>query len=130
MPDSSTALRVSPPLPVSLQRYLQAQRTINDLVEDAFIGLDRSDENEKFRSYLTALYPEHAVEGSLPADDFEAAHMIREWAKTHESMELADEKIATVVKALKVVMRRYRISRPERREQRHGIPPVSDGDQG
>lgn len=123
MQDSNTQLRVSPPLPVSLQRYLLAQRTINDLVEDAFIALDRSDQSEKFRSYLTALYPEHAVEGSPAADDLEAANMIREWAKAHEVTELAGEKKTIIVKALKVVMRRYRISRAERREQRHGIPP-------
>jgi hypothetical protein len=65
---------------------------------------------------LTAVYDEQAVEGSLAADNIEAARMIREKAKTIEDHSLAHEKLATISKSLGVVLRRYHLSRKERRQ--------------
>jgi hypothetical protein len=127
-PPNST-LRVSNPLPLVLQRFLKADRSLNDHVEDVFIALTESDQNEKFRAYLTATYPEHSQEGSLAADDFQAARMIREWADTHGRSELSGEKLTTIVKSLNVVLRRYRISRNERRMEMHDNRH-QDGQQG
>jgi hypothetical protein len=116
--DNSKALRVPPQLPVALSewhRFLKSERTINDHVEDAHRALLDSEQAELYRSYLWAVYDEQAVEGSLAADNIESARLIRVWAKENKS-ELAREKLATIAKALGVVLRRYHASRKERRQ--------------
>jgi|SRR5215471_9483490 len=116
---ASRALKPRPQdLPAVLddwQRFLKTQRTINDLVEDAHRALMESDKSVKYCSFLNAVYDEDAVEGSLAADNIESARMIREWANDSESNELAQKKLATIAKALGVVLRRYHFSRKERR---------------
>jgi hypothetical protein len=76
------------------------------------------------------VYDEQAVEGSLAADNVMAATMIREYAKkVDEDHALANEKLATISKALGVVLRRYEISRKERRNMIHGeTVPGDNGD--
>jgi hypothetical protein len=127
------SLRVPPALPVALNewhRFLKSERTINDLVEDGHRALlDDGDQAELYRSFLFAVYDEQAVEGSLAADNIESARMIREWAKENKSMELAHEKLATIAKALGVVLRRYHASRKERRQMVGGeVIPGDSGD--
>ena len=70
--------------------------------------------NDKFNRYLQAVYDEQAVEGSLAADNIGAAIMIREKA-IELGLPLADEKWATISKSLGVVLRRYGLSRKERK---------------
>lgn len=129
---ASRALRPVPPqLPAVLddwQRFIGTKRTINDLVEDAHRALIESDHSEQYRSFLFAVYDEQAVEGSLAADNIEAARMIRQWANDADSHELAREKLATIAKSLGVVMRRYHASRKERRQMVDGkTVPNNDG---
>jgi hypothetical protein len=128
---ASRALKPVPPeLPVALndwQRFLKSQRTINDLVEDAHRALIESDQSNKYRAFLFAVYDEQAVEGSLAADNIEAARMIREWAKDSDGNELSHEKLATIAKALGVVLRRYHASRKERRQMVDGEVVPNDG---
>ena len=69
-----------------------------------------------YRDCLDAVHPEMAVEGSLIADDFEAARMIRDMAKDIGNGYIAGQKLDTIRKALMVVLRRYGISRKERRD--------------
>jgi hypothetical protein len=111
----NTGLKPLPPaLPEKIEdwtRFIQAERTINDLVEDIHRVLV---EDPGYRAYLRAVYDEQAVEGSLSADNVMAAEMIREKAKDLGS-EVASEKLATIVKALGVVLRRYHASRKQRR---------------
>jgi hypothetical protein len=62
--------------------------------------------------------------------NIEAARMIREYAteKTNDKA-LSREKLATIAKALNVVLRRYHASRPERRQMVDGeIVPGNSGD--
>jgi hypothetical protein len=124
-------LRVPPALPVALsewQRFLKSERTLNDLVEDVHRALIDSDQGEKYRSYLYAVYDEQAVEGSLAADNIEAARMIRIWSSENGS-ELSRQKLATIAKALGVVLRRYHASRKERRQMIDGeVVPGDSGD--
>jgi hypothetical protein len=124
-------LRVPPALPVALsewQRFLKSERTLNDLVEDVHRALIDSDQGEKYRSYLYAVYDEQAVEGSLAADNIEAARMIRIWSSENGS-ELSRQKLATIAKALGVVLRRYHASRKERRQMVDGeVVPGDSGD--
>jgi hypothetical protein len=106
-------------------RRLKGERTLNDQVEDLFLGLA---DNEDFVRYLYAVYDEQAVEGSLAADNLEAANMIREKAKKIGYVEVAREKKATISKALGVVLRRYASDRKERRNTVGGEHVTSNGD--
>jgi hypothetical protein len=128
---SNGSLREPPPLPVALsewQRFLKSERTINDLVEDVHRALIDSDQRDKYRSYLYAVYDSQAVEGSLAADNIEAARMIRIWSSENGS-ELAREKLAIIAKSLGVVLRRYHVSRRERRDMLDGkVVPGDSGD--
>ena len=73
-------------------------------------------EDENYRSYLEAISNEQAVEGSLAADNIMAAQMIRDRAKKIGSSEVGNEKLAAIIKALGVVLRRYGASRKERHQ--------------
>jgi hypothetical protein len=130
----SIASRALKPVPAQLpatldewQRFIGSKRTINDLVEDAHRALLASDQKDKYRDFLFAVYDEQAVEGSLAADNLEAANMIREWANDKGNDELAREKKATIVKALGVVLRRYHASRKERRQMVDGQVVPNEG---
>jgi hypothetical protein len=114
-------LRVAPPLPADIDdwtRVIKAERTLNDLVEDIHRTL--VNESERYRSLLRATYDAHAVEGSLSADNILAAMMIRDKAKDIGSSEVAEEKLAIINLALGVVLRRYKMSRKQRRHMIHG----------
>jgi hypothetical protein len=96
------------------------------MVEECHIALV---EDQKYLAYLDAVYDEQAIEGSLSADNIMAAQMIRERAKKVDS-ELKHEKLATISKALGVVLRRYDFDRKSRRNTVHGefVSPESNGD--
>jgi hypothetical protein len=122
---------VSPvPLPstrgdLAVLRKLKAKlKPLNDQVEEVFEQLV---EDEKFNRYLQAVYDEQAVEGSLAADNIGAAIMIRERA-LELGYSLADEKWATISKALGVVLRRYGLSRKERKNTVNGEVVRGDRD--
>jgi hypothetical protein len=83
-------------------------------------------EDNKYRTYLRAVWDEQAVEGSLSADNIMAAMMIRDRAKKAESI-VASEKLATIAKALGVVLRRFGETRKQRRNMVHGeVVPEND----
>jgi hypothetical protein len=84
---------------------------INDMVEEIFLLLTG---DEDFNRFISAVDNKQAVEGALFVDDFLAAQMIRDKATTVGSL-LAGEKLATISKALGVVLRRYGASRKQRR---------------
>ena len=86
--------------------------TFNDRVEDIHRMLC---EDNRYLSYLYAITNAEAVEGSLIADGMMAAQMIRDRAMRISDTEVATEKLATIIKALGVVLRRYGASRKERR---------------
>jgi hypothetical protein len=129
-PPSQSVRPLPPALPASIDdwtRFLKQERTINDMVEDIHRTL--VNESQKYRDYLRAVWDEQAVEGSLSADNYEAATMIRDKAKTIGS-EVANEKKATIVKALNVVLRRYHASRKQRRHMVAGeeVPADTNGE--
>lgn len=124
---SEQALKRRPdPLPARLEdwkRNIKIDRTLNDHVEDVHCALLASDEDgDRYRSLLDAVYDEDAVEGSLSVDTTLAAQMIRNYAMDQNPKHLlAGKKIATIGKALGVVLRRYNMSRTERRNMIGGI---------
>ena len=133
MSSSNAALRVPPALPVASnewKRFTKTQRTINDYVEDVHKALLDSDKGDQYRAFLFAVYDEQCVEGSLAADNVMSAKMIRAWAEDKSIPELTREKLATISKALGVVLRRYHESRKERRNMIAGKVVESDNDNG
>ncbi len=103
-------------LPVTTQdllamRKTMRERTLNDHVDDIHVALWT---NPDYHRALEAVYDEDAVEGSLAADNFIAAGMIRDHARQNDNHHVKDKKLATIVKSLNVVLRRYGIGRKER----------------
>ena len=116
---TDTLLKMPPALPATLEdwiSHLKSRPSINDLVEDVHKMLISGDTGKEYILFLSAVYDEQAIEGSLAADNIEAARMIREKARTIENHLLQNEKLATISKALGVVLRRYHFSRKERRQ--------------
>lgn len=112
---SSTNL--TSPLPVSTQdllamRKTMQERTFNDHVDDIHVILWS---NPEYHRALEAVYDEEAVEGSTAADNFIAAGMIREHGRTMGNPRFKEAKLATIVKSLNIVLRRYGISRNQRK---------------
>lgn len=87
------------------------RRALNDLVADIHKHLFGDTE---YLALLEATHDAEAVEGSLFADDLEAATRIRAYAADHAITEVARQNKSTIVKSLRVVLRRYGCSRSER----------------
>jgi hypothetical protein len=103
------------PVPRSVAEWVRAIKTrptINDMVEQYHLQLLA---NEDYAKLYDAVYNEQAVEGSLISDDHEAARAIRE-AAIRDNSPLGREKLATIVKSVRVVLRRYDMGRNQRRE--------------
>ena len=119
------AARPAPaPLPATVQdleamRKVFHQPTLNDRVDAIHVKLWADD---GYRAFLDAVYDEDAVEGSLSADNIFAAMMIRDYAKANGDHYVAGKKVATISKALAVVLRRYGIGRKERSREVAGLP--------
>jgi hypothetical protein len=114
-----------PALPTTIsdwKRFIKTHRTINDEVESIHLQLfDDEEQGERYGKLLYAVYDEQAVEGSLSCDNCLIAQMIRDTARaTSESHPLTREKLATISKALGVVLRRYHQDRKERRNMVDG----------
>lgn len=118
------------PLPVSAaaweaHRQLKQKRSLNDMVEECHISLLS---NDQYVAFLNGVYDEDCIEGSLAADNLEAAAMIRDEAVRRRISDLANKKKATIVKALNVVVRRYGWSRKERRQTVGGQIVAASGE--
>ena len=118
--ENAALLKVPPPLPATrtalLAQYkLKRRRSINDLVEEIVVKL--WDNDEKFMKFVDAIYNEQAVEGSLDEDDTMAALIIRDTAQRDKHVEVAKQNIRTIKLAMRVALRRFGVSRPEREEQ-------------
>ena len=107
-------------------RKIKLHLTINDAVETIHAKLL---DNEDYLRLIEGVFDEHAVEGSLAADNVMAAQKIREVAKK-ENSPIAREKLATISKAINIVMRRYGVSRKERRNMvgGQGVPTEQNGE--
>src|SRR5262245_39852492 len=120
MSESVVELKVPPPLPETrtdlLAQYkLKRRRSINDLVEEIIVKL--WDNDQQFMKYVNAIYDSQAVEGSLGDDDVMAALIIRDTAKKDKHVEVAEQNVHTIKLAMRVGLRRFGVSRPERFEQ-------------
>ena len=114
MNDTNTKLGIAPIARTAdeylAKRKLKNKRTLNDEVETVHLALA---ENEEYQAYREAFYDSAAVEGSLSIDDTLAAEMIREKSKDMEIVVVAKQNLATLVKTMRVVLRRFGESREE-----------------
>lgn len=98
-------------------RKIPPKTTLNDNVERIVLNLW---EDVTFQKLIDATYHEQTVEGSIIADDLEAARMIRGFSTQEENAAefkyVASQKLDTIRKSMNVVLRRYHMSRKERRE--------------
>lgn len=93
------------------QRINQKAVNLHDQVEQIVTDLVT---NDTFYGFIDAVYPEQAVEGSIAADNHEAARMVREYAKENGYPVVAHQKIQTLIRSLNVVLRRYGLARNQR----------------
>ena len=96
------------------QKKTKSLQTLNDHVERLHLSLY---EDPAYMRLLEAVDSSDTVEGSIIADDLEAARMIRERAAATGDMVVIKKKLVSISKALCVVLRRYEMSRKERRER-------------
>lgn len=119
-------------LPTTIQelekfRTFGPELTLNDHVEGVF---KRLWEDESFRKLLRATGDDETVEGSMATDNVVAAQMIRNHAADHTVTEITDRKLHAIVRALKVVMNRYNMSRKLRARTLGGeIVPGDNGEE-
>jgi hypothetical protein len=119
-------LKVAPPLPATrtdlLAGYkLKRRRNINDLVEEIVVKL--WDNDPQFMKLVEPIYDSQAIEGSIDDNYAMAGLIIRDIAKKDKHVEVADQNLHTIKLAMKVVLRRFGISVPERYEQAT-LPPA------
>jgi hypothetical protein len=108
------------------QRKTEMRRTLNDHVETLHLKLY---ENTDYQRLLDAVYDEDAVEGSLACDNYSAAGMIRAAAAMDNfDPYVAGKRLATISKALGVVLRRYGMSRKERARMINGESVETNGE--
>jgi len=93
-------------------RKVKTKLSLNDQVDELHLRLY---EELDYRKLLDAVYPEMAITGDLKLEDGMAAQMIVAHARENGYPYIARQKLGTVVKALNVVLRRYGMSRTERR---------------
>lgn len=120
------------PIPTSVAEldllYRLARRpTLNDIVQRVVKSLIA---DPKFQKLIRAGHDSQAVEGSMAADNFMAAMMVREKATEDKVEDVIEENLSTINRALQVVLRRYGLGRKQRRYTIDGefIPPPKNGD--
>ena len=109
---------VARPIPRSGREMLKHRKSstttsVNDAVEAVYLALLDDDD---FHKAIDAVYNTQAAEGSLLADDFSACIIIRDYAKANNHTMVGLQNLATLRHCLGVVLRRFGMSRKERRE--------------
>lgn len=111
--DTGTAIAL--PKTVSALMDQQKNKTLKTLHDQVTVIYLSLYETKEFQELLEAVYNEQSVEGTMAIDDVEAARMLRDYAESEGNGYVARQKLGTLVRSLRVVMRRYRVGREERR---------------
>ena len=96
-----------------LPRKSLAPKSLIDQVDELFGKL--WDESEEFRSLQEALFDSDAVEGSLRADDYRGALVMRDWVA--DGHPVKEQKMESLARALRYARKRWGISRTTRLQQ-------------
>lgn len=78
---------------------------LTDQIEELHLAL--LEEDAEYRLLWAATTDKDAVEGTCLADDFAAALLLRGYAKRQENADVARTKLATLVRSLHVILKRY-----------------------
>lgn len=124
-----------PPLPTTYEGFLALRQgkvvfTLNDHTEAIIKSIYKDPAlAERFQRLMYATHDEQALEGSLGTDNTLAAMMIRDKAVDIDNKEVSEQKLATLVKSMNIVMRRYQTSRKQRRNMVGGeyVAPEGNG---
>jgi hypothetical protein len=121
------------PLPTAAAEWVRKtdfNRTNNDRVEDLHLKLVNDPKRSaKYLDALRAVTDTEALEGSLAIDNADAARMIRDAATEAGDHVIAKLKLKAVVIHLNVVLKRYGMSRAERRQMIDGQHVPSENGQ-
>ena len=128
-------LKVAPPLPATradlVAGYkLKRRRNINDLVEEIVAKLwEGHSQTPQFLKLVEPIYDSEAIEGSIDDNYSMAALVIRDIAKKENHPEVAGSNMRTIKLAMKVSLRRFGQSVPEREgkaEYPVSLPPPTE----
>jgi hypothetical protein len=102
-----------PPVPNTVIDLINARtsmrtRTLNDDVEDAFLKLW---EDVAFKRYFVPIWRSQTIEGSFIADEICAVQMLRAFAKENNMPIAREANIDSLQHSLRVVAKRYGLSR-------------------
>ena len=119
-----------PDLPATAEEFLahrksKAGRTLNDAVEANILDVVNGG-NAEFHKLINGTHNEHAVEGSINADNFMAAKMLRDHASEKGDSLVANTDLTSVVRAMGVALRRYGLDRTTRRKSVDSISPPTE----
>lgn len=119
-----------PTVPAEWVRKTDFNRTNNDRVEDLHLKLvNDPKKSQQYLDSLRAVTDTEAIEGSLAIDNADAARMIRDVASATGDHVIAKLKLKAIVIHLNVVLKRYGMSRAERRQMVDGqIVPSENGE--
>jgi hypothetical protein len=122
----------APALPASYEdmiagRQMALKLSLNDHVDDLHLALWK-DEPEKYLRLIEAVWDEESLEGSCAADDMVLAIMIRDKAKAMGNKFVEDKKLAAIAKSHRVVLKRYGLSRRQRRDSVKGETVSGNGE--
>lgn len=127
MSDHATNRLPTYPLPETREAMLATRKTparanLFEQVERAHVLLyDPTDPDSVYHRYLDAVWPEASMEGWLVLDDAKAANLIKQCADGHDDLHLIKQSnTATLIKALRVVLRRYGLDRKSRTPANNG----------
>jgi len=106
-------LPLKAPVPRIVEEWVRkSTRTLNDAVESYHIKLLGDPEYCRF---LDATVDSEAVEGSLSADNYRAADALKKSALAAGDDFVGKSNLASITKALSVVLKYYNMSRKQRR---------------
>jgi hypothetical protein len=108
------------------------KRTLNDevqMIHEAVINTPKL--YDKYISFLRPVTDKESSEGWLAFEDIGAAQMIKDYAAANGHPRVASQKLAVISGALDIVLRRFGMSRKQRRFTVDGdVVPPPNGSNG
>lgn len=129
---AENAKAVVTPLPTSLDGWVLKsglKKTLNDEVQVIHERLLADPKlSDQYVVTLTPVSDEDSPEGWLADDEIKSANMIRDYARVNKYPRVASQTLKAIRTALNVVLRKYGLSRKQRRFTVDGtiVPPPAN----